>query len=225
MTIYEKQAQIASALQQLPVFASQLPDSLKPLIHLAPSEGTKVNVSLRHARNNRKVRIDASEENWSPESGTVSISYQPSPSVEMELTETKTAEPAPSSQVTHSDLTRDPAQELLLELAKAEQDPQLSFVSLKWFRDTFLPQQGHDWTAATSDRQRVLVEAIQRQWVVTTKVPNPKNPQFPVTAVRVNRTLPEVRGILDSAFGFRPAYTPVTIPGERLSETVLGQRR
>ncbi len=119
----------------------------------------------------------------------------------------------------------DPARDLMLALARAEQDPQLGFVSLKWFRDTYLPRQGHAWDVAPDARQRVLVEAINRGWILTSKVANPKNPQYPVTAIRVNRPLADVRRILDQEAGFASPFAPITIPGERLSETVLRERR
>ncbi|MEK7408175.1 MAG: hypothetical protein AAB225_24150 [Acidobacteriota bacterium] len=210
-TILQVQSEIETALQRLPGLEAQLPDVLRPLVRLAPSKGARAQVSLRHARTQRQVKRNAPAESWSPDSGLVSISYDTSAVEEAVAMETPRAE--------------DPARDLMLALARAEQDPQLGFVSLKWFRDTYLPRQGHAWDVAPDARQRVLVEAINRGWILTSKVANPKNPQYPVTAIRVNRPLADVRRILDQEAGFASPFAPITIPGERLSETVLRERR
>jgi hypothetical protein len=115
--------------------------------------------------------------------------------------------------------------QLLLALAKAERDPQLGFVALKWFRDTYLPRQGVIWADTPENRQRILVEAINRRWIVTSKIPNPKNPRYPVTAIKINRPLPEVRQLLEQEECLRTTFAPITIAGERLSATVLRERR
>jgi len=124
-----------------------------------------------------------------------------------------------------SQLAQDPVWELVLAVAKAEGDPKLGFVSLKWFRDTFLPRQGYTWADAADERQRVLVDALDRKWLLTDKIPNPKNPQFPVTAIRVNRQLAEVRGMLSQQPGFGSKFFPIAMQGESLSQTVSRERR
>jgi hypothetical protein len=112
--------------------------------------------------------------------------------------------------------------ELLQALAQAEMGSQ--FVALKWF-DTCLPQKGFSWGTTPEERHRVLADAINRRWILTSRIPNPKNPQFPVTAIRVNRPMDEVRAILDENAKANSAFAPISIPGERLSETVLRERR
>jgi hypothetical protein len=213
------------ALQRLAGFAAQLPDVLRPLVWLAPPKGARAQVSLRHARTERQVRRNAPADSWSPDSGLVSISYDTSPVEEANALETQAAQTAPADASPPPPPAEDPARDLVLVLARAEQDPQLGFVSLKWFRDTYLPPQGYAWAVAPDNRQRVLAEAINRNWILTSKVPNPKNPRYPVTAIRVNRPLADVRKILDQEAGFGSAFSPITIPGERLSETVLRERR
>ena len=116
-----------------------------------------------------------------------------------------------------------PAREMVHALASAEAGRQ--FVVLKWFRDTYLPQAGYGWAATPDDRHNVLAEAIQRRWILTSRIPNPRNPQFPVTAIRVNRALAEVRAILGQDRGERLRFAPIAIPGEPLSATVLRERR
>ncbi|MGA2132370.1 MAG: hypothetical protein ABSH50_08765 [Bryobacteraceae bacterium] len=137
----------------------------------------------------------------------------------MARTEPEPKSPAPAGAAI------DPARDIVLTLAKAELDPELGFVSLKWFRDSYLPLQGHSWAAVPDQRERVLVNAIERKWILTSKVENPKNPQFPVTAIQLNRPLAEVRAILDSDPGFRSTFNPIVMTGEPLSETVLRERR
>ena len=85
------------------------------------------------------------------------------------------------------------------------------FVSLKWFRDTCLPQKGFAWGAAPEERYKVLTDAIDRRWILTSRIPNPKNPQFPVTAIRVNRPLDEVRTILDENAKASSPFAPISI--------------
>ncbi|MBN1341486.1 MAG: hypothetical protein JXQ73_02340 [Phycisphaerae bacterium] len=49
---------------------------------------------------------------------------------------------------------------------------------------------------------RMLMAAVQRQGLITTsQVPNPKNPSFPATEVRLNRENPEVARMLGGAHG------------------------
>jgi hypothetical protein len=207
-TILEMQAELEAALQQLPTLVSQLPEALRPLARLAPREGLRVEVSLRHAKNERQVKRNSPADRWSPSSGVISVSYKASPTKQALAAE-----------------TADPARDVVMSLAKAEMDPQLGFVSLKWFRDTYLVRQGYSWAAATDERQRVLVNTIERNWILTSRVPNPKNPRYPVTAIKVNRPLPEVRRILDQEPGFRSTFHPIEMPGEPLSQTVLRERR
>lgn len=225
-SIQDVQSKIERALECLPKLLSQLPEELKPLILIAPPQGVRANVSLRHPdkKTGRQIKRNAPANCWSPEAHLVLISYENS-AVEAERSrpaeEIKPAEivPSPEQKVP----ARDPAQELLQALAQAEMGSQ--FVSLKWFRDTCLPQKGFSWGATPEERQHVLADAIHRRWILTSRIPNPKNPQFPVTAIRVNRPLDEVRTILEQNSKANPLFAPISIPGERLSETVLRERR
>ncbi|MBI4478713.1 MAG: hypothetical protein HY651_01710 [Acidobacteria bacterium] len=223
-TILEAQSEIEEALHQLPQFAKQLPEVLKPLVRLAPPTGTQAQVSLRHARTERQVKRSAPADNWSPDSGMVSISYQEA-SIENESAKSEVVNPTLNQAMPAPSCVEDRVRDLVRALAKAEEEPQFGFVALKWFRDVFLPRQGYPWSAEPESRHAVLVEAISRKWILTSKVPNPKNPQFPVTAVKVNRPLAEVRGVLGQEVGFDSVFTPVSIAGEPLSETLLRERR
>src|ERR1022692_1479058 len=80
-------------------------------------------------------------------------------------------------------------------------------------------------SAIPDESERVLVNAIDRNWILTSRVANPKNPQFPVTAIKVNRPLSEVHSILEQEPGPRSGFNPVAMRGEPLSQTVLRERR
>jgi hypothetical protein len=250
-TVQEVQAEIEAALAGLPQFESQLPANLKPLLRLAPPKGARAQVSFLKGRNHRQVRRSASLDRWwSAETGTVSIGYDRDP-LDDTIAQTDQATQIPLSGKVSPRVPRDPEGspagirpdsdkpimavplwsqkaedrlgELVRALAVAERD-QPSFVSLKWFRDSFLPYQGLEWATVPESRHQALKETINRGWISTMKIPNPRSPQFPVTAIRVNRLLPDVRKLLDQA-GAGSMFMPVSIPGELLSETVLRERR
>ena len=220
-TVEATQVALAAAIRELPSLASQgrLQASLKPLLLLAPPVGTNVQVSLRHTKNDRQVKRTAPVGNWQPETGSVSISY----------------ESDPTSNVTTADLSAKdkpiqrfprfptPEEDLIQALAIAERD-QPTFVALKWFRDTFLPYRGLEWAAEQERRHEAIKNTINRNWILTAKIANPRSPQFPTTTIRINRHLPEVREILDRG-GADSAFSPVVISGKPLSDTVLQDRR
>ena len=102
----------------------------------------------------------------------------------------------------------DPLSDLIRALDRAESRPGYEFVALKWFRDTVLPAEGFPWASDHSARQTVLRDAIDKRLILTSKMPNPRSLQFPVTAIRLNRLVPEVTGIL----GSRKAPCPISSP-------------
>jgi hypothetical protein len=123
------------------------------------------------------------------------------------------------------DQSPDPMSDLLRALHRAESRPGYDFVSLKFFRDTALPSEGFAWAGDSDARHSVISEAIERRLVLTHKVPNPKSPQFPVTSIRLNMTMPEVQRALGTAAAHTAVFRPVAIRGEPLSATVLRDRR
>ena len=220
------QSEIEQALESLPSLIHQLPSALKPLAMLAP-QGFRVQVSLRRGdevKKSRQVKSNATfDEYWSAKSDGIWIAYEVRPIETVPpVGKVPTIEPVEPAQI-KSALTSSPDRDLLRTLAKAENVTQ--FVSLKWFRDTFLPQQGYAWAVSPEERHRILSGAIERRWILLSKVANPKNPQFPVTAIRANRPLAEVREILEHDADMRSTFMPVAIPGESLSQTVLSGRR
>ena len=220
-TITDMQTEIEKALEHLSQ-RRELPDDLRPLLSLAPPKSGKVHVSLR--KKDRQIKKTASAQNWSPESGTVSISFEtaetggPSRKGVWKLGLIPELEAQEASGLRRAG---GPLERLVSALQRAEKD--LHFVALKWFRDKCLPQAGF---APQDDRQSLIVQAIDRGWVFTGKVNNPRTPQFPVTTIRLNRSHPEVRRMLvEEAAESAPDFRPVDIPGERLSQTILGERR
>jgi hypothetical protein len=182
--------------------------------------GYRAEVALLDGKG-RKKRKDAAARNWDPLSGSVSITLKPEASVSYSLR----AKPILNSQEKHSVTTLPPQlTEAVRSLDAAEH--KVSFVSLKWFRDQFLPGCGVSWAATPYLGQEVVKEAIDRGLFLTSKVQNPKAPAFPVTAIRLNRDLPEVRQVLGSApAAHRRIFQPVAIRGEALSDTIVRDRR
>src|SRR5262249_7709889 len=95
--------------------------------------------------------------------------------------------------------SHDPVADVVSVLSDAEQNPQLHFVALKFLRDRLLPQSGLSWAHSPHSCQAVIAEAIERGILTTSKKPNPRNPEFPVTAVQLNREHPVVHRLVGSA--------------------------
>ncbi len=70
-------------------------------------------------------------------------------------------------------------------LMKVESDPH-EFISLKWFRDTFLMSTEYYWVVSQRVRQIILLEAIERGRIAVYKVPNPNNMEYPTTAIKTS---------------------------------------
>lgn len=183
-------------------------------------EGYQCEVHLH--RGNRKKRRDAEfEGNWDPNTDTIRIAFSP---IEEEI-ETATSAVAASRKTANPTSAEDRLSDLIRALDRAEGRPGYEFVSLKWFRDTALVREGFFWASDELARHDALREAIDRRWILTSKVANPRPPNFPVTAIRLNRQMPEVNAVLGSRTRSLPDFRPVPIRGESLSATVLLGRR
>lgn len=212
-------------------------DILQELSFPIPDTGYRLRVSLHNAKR-RKKPSNAAAENWSPTSSDrAEIWFEPAPSQQKALmTETPRMVERASSPKAQQISEGAPAQntaifpeaDLLKALDRAESKPGWSFVSLKKFRDEILPCEPFApgaFQPTDVHWQNLLRSAIEKRFILVGKVPNPKSPQFPVTTIRLNRLLPEVRAILgsdgdDSDLEFRP----VEIKGEPLSTTVIRER-
>jgi hypothetical protein len=198
--------------------ARGIPEFLRKLAILP--EGYQCEVHLH--RGNRKKRRDAEfEANWDPDTDSIRITFSP---MEEEF-ETPTPPVAASVKAAHLPSPEDRLSDLIRALDRAEGRPGYEFVSLKWFRDTALSYEGFSWASDEFARHDVLREAIDRRWILTSKIANPRSPAYPVTAIRLNRQMPEVNAALGTRIGGPPAFRPVTIRGEALSATVLRDRR
>jgi hypothetical protein len=100
-------------------------------------------------------------------------------------------------------------------LAAAEKSNR-QFIALKWFRDDFLATVDLPWATSIQRRQRVLSQAIEMGKINAKKIPNPRTPQFPTTAISLNRSMPTP--------GVPPRFQPVGIRGEAASTTLLRDR-
>jgi len=197
--------------------ARRIPDLLQQL-GLLPN-GYRCEAHLH--RGNRKKRRDAQFKGLDPDTDSIRIAFSPM----KQGVESAAGEVSTSSAPAKSESAEDRLADLLRALDRAEGRPGYEFVSLKWFRDTALTSEGLSWAVDTSVRHEVLREAIDRRYILTGKVANPRSPIFPVTAIRLNRQMPEVSAVLGSRAGRPLAFHPVAIRGEPLSETVLRDRR
>jgi len=157
----------------------------------------------------RKKRSNASANNWSPSSGRIEIRFEASAEAE------KNVVPAGVPQT------------IVQALHRAESTPGWNFVSLKKFRDEILPHEpitSGSFQPTEVHWQEAIRSAIDKRWILTGKVQNPKSPQFPVTSIRLNRLMPQIQEILGQPkkdLGFHPIH----IKGEPLSATILRERR
>ncbi|MDX1979678.1 MAG: hypothetical protein SFV51_05365 [Bryobacteraceae bacterium] len=201
-TVHLVEAQLARILNEM----RRSSDS--PIIrqYLAPF-GFEIKVRLENRETQRKLPSRASmSKAWTPESGSIVISFEP-----------QTEESGVQAQSTGN-----PVADLVHALDRVEARSGLEFVALKWFRDTVLPAEGLPWAASEATRGATLYEATEKGLVLTSRVPNPKQPMHPVTSIRLNRSSPEVRAILTT--NTVSDFQPVEIKGEPLSATILRDR-
>ena len=221
-----------------PQFAQRLGDPLKHILHAfnySLPEYCQVRVSLLDA-NRRKKKSNASANNWSPESGRIEIRFeavgreQQPPSTADKLGQNlNPAQVHPQPHVrddTGVNSNPESAEtDLLRALDRAESTPGWNFVPLKKFRDEILPLAPMASTLTDTERKDTLDLAIKKQLILTSKVPNPKAPQFPVTTIRLNRLMPGVKAALGQPGDSEPEFRPIEIRGEPLSSTILRERR
>ena len=219
LTIEEVESRLEQSLEKS--------DALQPLV----PKGYRVQVTLLD-QNERKKRRSASADTWSPESDLFQISCEK----ESEDASGKSAPVGNALQESRVEASHFPTTDLRLAISDslsdlircldlAESRPGYTFVALKWFRDVALPGSASAWAQSDAVRSNVLREAIDRRIVVTGRIPNPKSPQFPVTTLKLNRLLPEVRTVLGRGDSMEEGFEPITIRGENLSATVLRERR
>ena len=198
--------------------AQRIADLLREVRILRPGYQCEVHL---HRGNRKKRRGAGFEDNWDPDTDSIRIVCSP---MEEEI-EAATSKLVAPSQTANLAPAADRLSDLILALDRAERRPGYQFVSLKWFRDTALTHEGFPWAMDEFARDYVLREGIDRRWILTSKVANPRPPQYPVTAIRLNRQMPDVNAVLGSRTASLPDFRPVSIRGEPLSATVLRDRR
>lgn len=195
-----------------------LEQALPELLRRAGVPAVQWRCEVHLHRGNRKKRKDAEfAGNWDPRTDLIRIVCSPGESAD------RTAPVPPGKPDPDSPENR--WSDLIRALDRAERRPGYEFVSLKWFRDTALLHEHFGWASDELARHDALQEAIDRRLILTSKVANPRSPRFPVTAIRLNRHMPEVNAALGSHADSIAAFRPVPIRGEALSATVLRERR
>jgi len=210
-----------------------LRDALRNLRYSSP-EHYQIRVVLLD-ESGRKKRSNAAAQSWSPDSGRIEIRFEPTSQEQEELcsqtprrTENTTSSEHEGSAAESADSGSHlhPAEaELLRALSRAESKPGWNFVPLKKFRDEILPQEHLTLIRTEVEQHSTLGSVIEKRFVLLGKVPNPKSPQFPVTTIRLNRLMPEVRVALGQNAKADLDFQPVEIQGEPLSATILRERR
>ena len=200
---------------------SALPPALQGLRHLPlGSYEPQVSIRYRSGKQYRKIRRDADASYFEPEACEVVIRFVASDEPR-DVGHPGDAEVPQGDGDSAGALDYETAiGQLLDDLAEVESARE--FVSLKWFRDQYLPSRGHEWSSDPRDNGVLLRHATGQRLILTSQVPNPNNPLHPVTAIRVNRRHPRFqpdtakRGV---------AFAPIPIRGGTIADTVLGDRR
>ena len=217
MTIKEAEAQVEEKI-------SEALKELKELNVLPAGYRCRVRICGQ----SRKKRQSASfETSWSPDSDSIEITFERNPERSQAELQPMPGIPAvaPLNSSSKPGSVSEPLSDLIKALHRAQSQPGFRFVALKWFRDTALTSEGFSPTGGELARHIILREAIDRRLILTSKVPNPKSPQYPVTAIRLNRLMPEVRQILGVRDEGLSDFQPVAIRGENLSSTIVRDRR
>ncbi len=202
---------------------------LEGLQHLA-FRNCRPEVTIHYTETHKKIRDDADASYFDPHTCEVVIRFIVDPEFER-LSEPESPapqfrpQPQPQPQFQPQQLQepfdREEALDQLLDaLQRAERERR--FVGIKWFRDRFLPEQGFGWAQEPRTCGAMLRNGTEQELVVTHQVTNPKNPQHPVTAIRVNRSHPRFR---TEAPRGQVRFKPVRIRGAGLAKTVIGGRR
>jgi hypothetical protein len=216
-SIGELTAEIEAAFSRLR--KSQLPAGLEPLRYLAPPKGLAARVHLQY-QDGRKIKRTADAGYWDPQTCEAIVFF------ELEDEESPQNDGGAPVRKTDDGEVESRLRDLILALDAAERDVRfVGFVGLKAFRDQYLVGRGLAWAIDPEARHYELAKAINSGLILRTSVPNPKRPDFPTTAVKVNREHPIVTEILRAADLERTVFKPVRIQGKPLSSTVIEERR
>jgi hypothetical protein len=177
-----------------------LPPVLQPLTLLAAPRGFVVNVELRPFEDPDHPGEFAEDSRWDARKGDVLITYEQGRDDgwrDERRDERRGWRDGPSELPATPDPTL-AIEDVVRVLGRAEDDPNFSFVALKFLRDQLLPRHVA-WAAIPHEAQIQINRAIDAGAVATTKVENPRQPQYPVTAVKLNRDNEIVQRVLAAA--------------------------
>jgi hypothetical protein len=216
-SIGELTAEMEAALSRLR--EAPLPSGLEPLRRLAPPKGLAPRILLK--KDGRKINRTADASYWNPQTCEAVVSF------ELEEDDDVGASGEVSTSADSESLgIETELRDLILALDAAERDVRfVGFVGLKAFRDQFLVSRGLRWASDPEARHYALAKAINDGLILRTSVPNPNRPEFPTTAVKVNREHPVVKDVLHESHSERAVFSPVKIRGKSLSSTVIEERR
>jgi hypothetical protein len=192
--------------------------------YLPQAEGCAVEVDI--IEDGLKMHSGAGSESWRPyNGGEIRIRFNASPAV---------APPTAVEERSHFPVEDEfddrgnawqNRSDLIRSLQRAGRREGFEFVSLKWFRDLFLPAEQYVWSDSLEARSREIGDAIDDGAILTYKVPNTRSPEFPVTAIRLNLEHPDVMAAVGEAPPRPSGFQPVGIRGQHLSSTILQDRR
>lgn len=216
-SIGELTAEIEAAFSRLR--KAQLPTGLEALRYLAPPNGLAARIELQRS-NGHRIKRTADAGNWDPKDCKAEVFFELEGDESGEADE---GEPATEPELVQ---VENQMRDLILALDAAERDLRfVEFVGLKAFRDQFLVGRGLPWAADRDTRHYALAKAISAGLVLKASVPNPNRPDFPTTAVRLNREHPVASDVLREADADRVPFKPVKIRGKSLSSTIIEERR
>lgn len=215
----------------------RISQSLQPSLEAAfqqagyPIQGSsRLRVSLVDA-GGRKKRSNAKADNWSPDSGWLQVWFEPADPNSDEVpvlagTPARSSVPMSPGCTLVAKTEAEPGLAAVIKaLARAESTPGWNFVSLKKFRDEILREKESQALQSPIDQRHFLGYAIENRLITVGKVANPKDPRFPVTTIRFNRSMPLVQQILGDEPKKDLGFHPIHIKGEPLSATILRERR
>ena len=212
MTIKELQREIEDSLEAVQAMP-HLPAELQGLRLLVPHK-VDCRVTIRNVQNGGRLRSDASAQDFRPQDCEVILRFE-------SYADDAEEESAHGFSAPEDIPLRPEMEELIDALERIEGSR--NFVGLKWFRDRFLPEEGYSWADDRGFCGHLIREATEEKLLLTSQVPNPRDPMQPTTAIRINRSHPRFRQLRAEP---RPrAFNPIRARGKPLSATVREDRR
>jgi hypothetical protein len=210
-TIEQAEATLEKFFSDLPTLvAGQVPSTA--LKFLAPA-GYQAVVELI-SDSGRTIRRRDTADEWDPEQDEIRIYFEPVEAGNGIAPRASVITDAPPFSSDPADLEKE-VEEICEALGDAERAGR-AFIALKWFRDEYLSTRDYAWVPYPERRQAVLAAAIEGNWILTSKIPNPRSPQFPTTTIRLNRSR--------SHGEVHHRFAPVTLDGDPVTSSLLRDR-